>query len=150
MNQKSLYWGIAGTVIWLLGIYLFCISNGYKLPKNLNELGDSLAGIFAPVAFFWLILGYVQQGKQLEQHTKALEQQERALQLQIDEMRQGIEQQKIVTNIQKEQLFESQKSREARFFILQSKVRTVFDNSDRKSTRLNSSHVKISYAVFCL
>src|SRR5690606_39789134 len=23
-------------------------------------------------------------------------------------------------------------------------------NSDRKSTRLNSSHVKISYAVFCL
>src|SRR5690606_39956982 len=24
------------------------------------------------------------------------------------------------------------------------------DNTDRKSTRLNSSHVKISYAVFCL
>src|SRR5204862_3772156 len=24
------------------------------------------------------------------------------------------------------------------------------DNSDRKSTRLNSSHVEISYAVFCL
>src|SRR5690606_27005702 len=27
---------------------------------------------------------------------------------------------------------------------------TVLDNIDRKSTRLNSSHVKISYAVFCL
>src|SRR5690606_39925976 len=26
----------------------------------------------------------------------------------------------------------------------------VFVNIDRKSTRLNSSHVKISYAVFCL
>src|SRR5690606_39849554 len=26
----------------------------------------------------------------------------------------------------------------------------VHDGSDRKSTRLNSSHVKISYAVFCL
>src|SRR5690606_42129926 len=25
-----------------------------------------------------------------------------------------------------------------------------FDDRDRKSTRLNSSHVKISYAVFCL
>src|SRR5690606_37562682 len=25
-----------------------------------------------------------------------------------------------------------------------------FKNGDRKSTRLNSSHVKISYAVFCL
>src|SRR5690606_41437073 len=27
---------------------------------------------------------------------------------------------------------------------------TVAVNTDRKSTRLNSSHVKISYAVFCL
>src|SRR5690554_280455 len=26
----------------------------------------------------------------------------------------------------------------------------VFKNQDRKSTRLNSSHVRISYAVFCL
>src|SRR5690606_42113427 len=26
---------------------------------------------------------------------------------------------------------------------------TVVDRTDRKSTRLNSSHVKISYAVFC-
>src|SRR5699024_11760989 len=27
---------------------------------------------------------------------------------------------------------------------------SVFDFEDRKSTRLNSSHVSISYAVFCL
>src|SRR5574340_1407829 len=27
---------------------------------------------------------------------------------------------------------------------------TFFNTSDRKSTRLNSSHQKISYAVFCL
>src|SRR5690606_40731211 len=31
-----------------------------------------------------------------------------------------------------------------------SKSRYPFYNEDRKSTRLNSSHVKISYAVFCL
>src|SRR5690606_22208179 len=29
-------------------------------------------------------------------------------------------------------------------------ARIMLDNRDRKSTRLNSSHVKISYAVFCL
>src|SRR5690606_41551051 len=29
-------------------------------------------------------------------------------------------------------------------------TRTTADGVDRKSTRLNSSHVKISYAVFCL
>src|SRR5690606_6782304 len=38
------------------------------------------------------------------------------------------------------------------FFGLTAKeVKTILDdNGDRKSTRLNSSHVKISYAVFCL
>src|SRR5215475_2512951 len=30
------------------------------------------------------------------------------------------------------------------------KTRTDLQQRDRKSTRLNSSHVKISYAVFCL
>src|SRR5690606_41768217 len=30
------------------------------------------------------------------------------------------------------------------------KLRADADREDRKSTRLNSSHVKISYAVFCL
>lgn len=67
-------------------------------------MGDFLAGIFAPVAFLWLILGYIQQGKQLEQNTRALEQQEQALQLQIEEMRESVRQQKELSRIQNEQL----------------------------------------------
>src|SRR3712207_7184881 len=34
--------------------------------------------------------------------------------------------------------------------LLESRVRRVTTNVDRKSTRLNSSHANISYAVFCL
>src|SRR5699024_11487813 len=30
------------------------------------------------------------------------------------------------------------------------RVKDIIDSQDRKSTRLNSSHVSISYAVFCL
>src|SRR5690606_41338463 len=40
-----------------------------------------------------------------------------------------------------------------RFIIWQhgiSQLHSFIQNLDRKSTRLNSSHVKISYAVFCL
>src|SRR5437868_11025208 len=33
---------------------------------------------------------------------------------------------------------------------LLTKLKPGFDPADRKSTRLNSSHVSISYAVFCL
>src|SRR5690606_40918504 len=36
------------------------------------------------------------------------------------------------------------------FLMLPLSTWTVYAFGDRKSTRLNSSHVKISYAVFCL
>jgi hypothetical protein len=105
MNKKSLFIGIGVTIIWFLGITIFCIWANFGFAnKDLNTLGDFLAGIFAPIAFFWLILGYVQQGKQLDQNTKALEQQERALQLQIDEMRESVKQQTELADIQRQQL----------------------------------------------
>src|SRR3712207_6985609 len=34
--------------------------------------------------------------------------------------------------------------------IAASTIEAIYDRSDRKSTRLNSSHANISYAVFCL
>src|SRR5690606_41263060 len=38
----------------------------------------------------------------------------------------------------------------SRYNRLRTLVCSGFEGRDRKSTRLNSSHVKISYAVFCL
>ena len=32
---------------------------------SLNEWGDFLAGAFGPIAFMWLVTGYLQQGKEL-------------------------------------------------------------------------------------
>ncbi|MCJ8160399.1 hypothetical protein [Acinetobacter zhairhuonensis] len=103
MNKKSLNWAIAVTVIWLGVIGLIWILGSLKSAESLNELGDFLAGIFAPIAFFWLILGYIQQGKQLDQNTRALEQQEKALKLQIDEMRASVKLQGELSKIQKQQ-----------------------------------------------
>ena len=55
MNQKSLFIGVGVTIVWFLGITIFCIWGNFGFEKNdLNSLGDFLAGIFAPVAFFWL------------------------------------------------------------------------------------------------
>src|SRR2546430_8259682 len=38
----------------------------------------------------------------------------------------------------------------SRFFVCRSDSRSARAREDRKSTRLNSSHSQISYAVFCL
>lgn len=110
MNKKSLIFGIAVTLVWLTIIVLISIFGDLTYPLSLNELGDFLAGIFAPVAFFWLILGYIQQGKQLDQNTQALEQQEQALQLQIKEMRETVQQQGELVLLQKQQNEDSNNS----------------------------------------
>ncbi|MEN3977836.1 hypothetical protein [Acinetobacter sp. CWB-B33] len=129
MNQKSLNWGVGITVIWLAVIFFVWFFCGLKSPESLNELGDALAGIVAPIAFLWLILGYIQQGKQLDQNTKALEQQERALQLQIDEMQKGIEQQAQLVQTQKEQQLEQRQLLAPKLFISDFQARAAFGNS---------------------
>ncbi|NDW30998.1 hypothetical protein [Salipiger sp. PrR007] len=52
---------------------------------SLNEVGDFLAGAFSPVAFFWLILGFLQQGHEL--------------QLQVAEMANSVSQQKEMVDV---------------------------------------------------
>ncbi|MCL6234326.1 hypothetical protein M5F03_03950 [Acinetobacter sp. ANC 5579] len=129
MNSKNLIIGISITVVWFLVIGLFCVQNNFVFTnRELNSLGDFLAGIFAPVAFLWLILGYLQQGKQLDQNTKALEQQEKALQLQIEEMKNGLEQQKQLVQTQKEQQLEQRKQLSPKIFISDFHARAVFGN----------------------
>src|SRR5258705_10237697 len=48
------------------------------------------------------------------------------------------------------QLFEPQRSRDIRLSEQTNFNLNHFSEGDRKSTRLNSSHLGISYAVFCL
>ena len=81
------------TCICITGIYLtFAVVwlwddfAGFR-EMDPNELGDTMAGIFAPPAFFWLIYGYFQQGKELKLNTEALK-------LQGEELRNTVEEQK--------------------------------------------------------
>lgn len=77
------------TIGWLVFIGCLWILQGLEKPKTLNELGDFIAGAFAPLAFFWLVRGYYQQGKELKQNTEALR-------LQADELKNSVEQQKLL------------------------------------------------------
>lgn len=102
--------GFIVTSIWIVGILILWILGDLKKPTSLNELGDFLAGAFAPIAFLWLVLGYKQQGKQLEQNSTAIDQQAKALQNQADtlkqqimEMKENVKQQAELADIQKQQ-----------------------------------------------
>ena len=55
------------TIFYIVVILFFRGNDALELLKagNLNELGDFLAGFFTPLAFGWLVYGYLQQSKEL-------------------------------------------------------------------------------------
>lgn len=68
---------------------------------KLNEKGDVLAGVFSPLAFIWLVYGYLQQGRELQQNSIALKMQaeelrisNKSLQQQVVEMSKSVKAQK--------------------------------------------------------
>lgn len=90
--------GISTTILYILALLFFRWDTLSELQTNdLNELGDFLAGVFGPVTIFWLILGFLQQGKELKQSTNAL-------QLQAEELNNSVAQQKDLVILSREQI----------------------------------------------
>ncbi|MEE9339820.1 MAG: hypothetical protein V3U87_17245 [Methylococcaceae bacterium] len=52
---------------------------------ELNAWGDFMAGLSAPLALLWLVIGYFQQGEELRLNTKALKAQYEELKRQVAE-----------------------------------------------------------------
>lgn len=61
-TNKWLHTGV--TFVWLGFWLIYGFANGLLL-LDLNEVGDFLAGVAAPAAFYWLIVGYGLQRKEL-------------------------------------------------------------------------------------
>lgn len=134
MNKKVLFGWIATTIWILLWVVLLVADWNSAKGMTFNEWGDFFAGSFAPLAFLWLVIGYFQQGEELSQNTKALEQQERALQLQVAELKQSVEQQ----NISAVAL-----SKQSEISSLMAKLEGsnhIIDSIERQIERISSTH----------
>ncbi|WP_456021531.1 hypothetical protein [Pseudomonas protegens] len=103
MTKKLEFWGTFGTSLYLIIIALTVMFKFQDFQGlKLNELGDFLAGVFGPIAFLWLVLGFLQQGRELKLSTDAL-------QLQAQELKNSVEQQSIMASAATLQI-ESQKA----------------------------------------
>ncbi len=76
MKSESFWPAIGVTILILSVIFVPRISDIGQLLwyGDLNELGDFLAGVFTPVAFGWLIYGYILQYKEFRLQREELEQ----------------------------------------------------------------------------
>jgi hypothetical protein len=95
--------GVCATTLWLLaGIAIVVFAGNWcqagppvQCGLKPNEWGDVFAGLFAPVAFLWLVLGFVQQGQELR--------------LQVEELRNTVKHQGELVEVSREQV-ETQRS----------------------------------------
>jgi hypothetical protein len=73
LRQHMVEIGGAFTLAYSVGItVLTCGRIGSLGSMPLNEVGDFLAGAFGPVAFLWLVLGFLQQGYELRMQATEL------------------------------------------------------------------------------
>jgi hypothetical protein len=97
-SSKLTIIGIVLTLLYL-GAFGYFSNLHFSAFENLkpNEWADFLAGAFAPLAFLWLVLGFMQQGHELRQSAHALF-------LQSEELRNSVEQQRALVEATREQI----------------------------------------------
>jgi hypothetical protein len=98
MKDARFRFGVGVSVVWL-GVMAYVAFRTPEIASAMkpNEWGDFFAGFFAPLAFLWLVLGYLQQGEELRLSSKAL-------QLQADELRNSVEQQRELVDVTRQQV----------------------------------------------
>lgn len=105
-SSMAPWWALSITFIWIAIALIYFVNHGLLTYKNFWEpnpsaIGDFLAGAFSPLAFFWLVLAYHQQSKELRQNTKALQLQAESLGHQVVELQNSVEQQKTMVEVAK-------------------------------------------------
>ena len=86
------------SVIYVVGLAIYSVSVWPNmLIRKPDEFATFLSGVFAPLAFLWLVLGFRQQGDELQNSA-------RALWLQGEELRNSVEQQRQLVEVSREQL----------------------------------------------
>lgn len=120
MGKKLEFWGALGTAIYVIviSIKVFMEFDAFRELK-LNELGDFLAGVFGPIAFLWLVLGFLQQGRELRISSASLH-------IQAVELTKAVEQYKELVEVNRK-IFEADIEHRKHASLLRMKeVRPVF------------------------
>lgn len=67
--------GIILTIVWMAGVIGYAVQVGEMDPQqnfSLEAMGSFLEGVFAPLAFLWLVIGLFIQQRELANNSKAL------------------------------------------------------------------------------
>lgn len=96
-----MFWfGIVVTILWLTGICVAVYLSGKDVSTmDLNEIGDALAGAFAPIAFLWLFIATWMQRIELGLQRQELADTREVLREQREELQRSVEESNRQTGI---------------------------------------------------
>ncbi|HHP0395509.1 hypothetical protein [Acinetobacter baumannii] len=118
---------LGGIFIYILIFHVWFAD--YSKPMPLNEVGDFLAGVFSPLAFLFLYIGYKQNSESIRLQNEELKASTRALELQVKEMRESVEQQKVMAELQRTELEERHTPKSLTFNIT---LKNISDNMAKR------------------
>lgn len=105
-DRHLIRWGWLATFVYIAAVATYAASRSSDVAAmSLHDQADAMAGVFAPLAFLWLVLGFFQQGHELRNSHAALV-------LQGEELRNSVEQQRALVDVTKEQLTLERETRE--------------------------------------
>ena len=134
--------GLIGSILWLDLCAIFVLFKIDSIANmDLNQWGDYFSGAVAPVAFFWLILGYFQQGEELRQNTKALKLQQIELQKQVEETAALVKQSELQASASSE-MVALERARDIEEKKMESKKRQPLFKYD-SATKLDTRRVQV-------
>jgi hypothetical protein len=95
--SRSLEWWAAHLTAFYFGGSIIVMGAKFDelILLKLNEIGDFAAGVFGPLAFLWLVLGYIQQGRELKLSSEALRMQAEELKSSVAQQCEMVAAQKI-------------------------------------------------------
>lgn len=146
VEKVKAFWWLSGITIGYFAIYYLLIAetqacagvpiqshwfygfwDRYLGCRSVNELGDALAGAFAPVAFLWLAGAVFIQSKELEAQREELNETQEVMREQVDEMRASTALLRLQTEaIQKDQARKDQELADKEFDERVELTETVF------------------------
>lgn len=113
-HRRRFNFGVAASLLWvsvMVGLLLW--KHNKLVDLEINQWGDFFAGAFAPLAFLWLVLGYLQQGEELRLSTSALHLQAEELQKSAEQQRQLVEVTRLQVESERESAEFARRQREA-------------------------------------
>lgn len=137
---------VVGRVV--TGVYLVCVGVLVYWKRStlntleLNAIGDFLAGVFGPIAFLWLVLGYLQQGRELRLSSEAL-------QLQAKELNASVQQQAASVLAQNTALENHEKSLEPMLLVDAVHIQTVNGPEDSFIIKNEGPHARNVTTTLC-